>query len=73
MAQKGYTDTEERVRGWIKRRLELEDKYLDYNPNADIQSIPAFKPKKQVQKRLINNQVVISVGDKDFFVNGVEK
>lgn len=73
VAQKGYTDTEERVRGWIKRRLELEDKYLDYNPNADIQSIPAFKPKKQVQKRLINNQVVISVGDKDFFVNGVEK
>lgn len=70
VVKKGYTDTEDRVATWLKRRLELMDDYLGYS-STGIQSIPVSKSNNIVKKRIINNRIVISINDKLFYTNGV--
>lgn len=41
VAASGYTDTEERVRAWLDRRIALEDLYLNYEATANSVVAPA--------------------------------
>lgn len=73
VAENGYTDTEERVRSWIKKRIELEDEYLGYCTTDDVPSTYPSKAKRPVTKRLINRNIIISAGEKNYHINGMQK
>lgn len=66
----GFTDNEERVRGWLERRIELEDDYLEFSP-TNI-SFPVSHPAANVRKCLSDGRLFIVRDSVKYGVDGVK-
>lgn len=76
VVQSGYTDTEERVSRWIEKRLQLEDKYLGYDPSSggvglDGVAVDGGRYRNNSTKYIYNGAVVIQKDGSKWRVNGL--